>query len=282
MLKTIFKKLSNIIYRLLLLHTFKKPPRESMVLNQCNLMVVTIAFNNIEILEIQFEHLKRFLDNPLNYVIADNSNKEEHSRRIEIFCKKNKISYIKIPKNPLTGVRASGSHGVALNWCQRNIIKKYKPKYYGFLDHDIFPIKKVSLVDNLDEGFYGAIRTKKHPYWYMWPGFSFFNYSKVKKYSFNFFPYHAGSDGSIFLDTGGSNYFSIFKKIGTEGVKKAESKLINLVTEKEFVKGEDSSQTFEIIDGAWLHLRQIAWREESSNKMEDREKIVSLAEKFLY
>ncbi len=276
------KKIANILYKILLLHTFRKSPSENIVLNQCNLIVVTIAFNNIEILEIQFEYLKRFLDDPFNHVIADNSNKEEYSKRIEIFCIKNKISYIKIPKNPLTGVRASGSHGVALNWCQRNIIKKYKPKYYGFLDHDIFPIKKVSLVGNLSRGFYGAVRNKKHPYWYIWPGFSFFNYSKVKNYSFNFFPYHAGSDGSIFLDTGGSNYFSIFKKIGKESIQEAKSKLVNLNTEKEFVKGEDSSQTFEIIDGAWLHLRQIAWREESSNKIEDKEKIVSLAEKFLY
>ncbi|MEZ4114054.1 MAG: glycosyltransferase family A protein [Candidatus Paceibacterota bacterium] len=245
-------------------------------------MILTIAFNNLEILEVQFEYLKKYLNDPFNYVIVDNSNKEEYSRRIEIFCSKNKISYIKIPKNPLTGLRASGSHGIALNWCYKNLIRKYSPKYFGFLDHDIFPLKKVSIIDKLEKSFYGAIRSRKDPYWYMWPGFSFFIYSKVKKYSFNFFPYHAGKDGSIFLDTGGSNYFSIFKKIGKESIRTAESKLINLFTEKEFVKGEDSSQTFEIIDGAWLHLRQIAWREESSNKMEDKEKIVSLAKRFLY
>ncbi|MBP7846235.1 MAG: hypothetical protein KA007_02235, partial [Candidatus Pacebacteria bacterium] len=69
---------------------------------------------------------------------------------------------------------------------------------------------------------------------------------------------------------------------GKESIKEAKSKLVNLNTEKEFIKGEDSSQTFEIIDGAWLHLRQIAWREESSNKMDDKEKIIGLAEKFLY
>ncbi len=282
MLKTTLKKLSNIVYKLLLLHTFKKSPKESTVLKQYNFMVITIAFNNVEILKIQFEYLKRFLDDPFNYVIADNSNKKEYSKRIETFCKKNKISYLKIPKNPLTRVRASGSHGIALNWCQRNIIKKYKPKYYGFLDHDIFPIKKVSLIDNLNKGFYGAIRNRKDPYWYMWPGFSFFEFEKIEKYSFNFFPHHSGKNGFIFLDTGGSNYFSIFKKIGKESIQEAKSKLVNLNTEKEFVRGENSSQTFEVIDGAWLHLRQIAWREESSNKMEDRKKIVSLAEKFLY
>jgi len=276
------KKLSNIAYKILMIHRFMKSSNKSIVPLKADILLTVVAFNNLEIIKIQHSYLKKFLKDSFDYVVADNSSKKDISEKIKAFCSINNISYIKIPYNPLTNVRASGSHGVALNWCYKNLIQKYNPKYFGFLDHDIFPLKEVSIIEKLGGNFYGAIRNRKHPYWYMWPGFSFFNYSKVKNYSFNFFPYHAGSDGSIFLDTGGSNYFSIFKKIGKESIKEAKSKLVNLNTEKEFIKGEDSSQTFEIIDGAWLHLRQIAWREESSNKMDDKEKIIGLAEKFLY
>lgn len=265
-----------------MIHRFIRSSHKSIAPLKADILLTVVAFNNLEIIKIQHYYLKKFLKDSFDYVVADNSSKKDISEKIKDFCSANKISYVKIPCNPLTNVRASGSHGVALNWCYKNLIQKYKPKYFGFLDHDIFPLKEVSIIDKLKGNFYGAIRSKKDPYWYMWPGFSFFKYLEVKKYYFNFFPYHAGKDGSIFLDTGGSNYFSIFKKIGKESIRTAESKLINLITEKEFIKGEDSSQTFEIIDGGWLHLRQIAWREESSNKMEDKEKIISLAEKFLY
>ncbi len=276
------KKLNNLIYKTLLLHRFVKSPYENIVFDKSNFIVIVIAFNNLEILKVQYGYLKKFLKDPFDYVVADNGTKKEVSVAIQSFCKENNISYTKLPINPLTNIRASGSHGVALNWCQRNIIEKYKPTYFGFLDHDIFPLKDVSIVQNLNLGFYGAVRTRKEPYWYMWPGFSFFTFEKVKGFSFNFFPHHSGRDGSIFLDTGGSNYYSIYRKIGRENICEAKTKLINLSTRKDFIKGEDSSQTFEIIDGSWLHLRQIAWREESSNKLNDQESIVSLAKEYLY
>lgn len=274
------KKLSNIIYKILLFHRLKKSTYEKVFFDKSDFILVTIAFNNLEVLTIQHRYLKELLKDPFDYVIADNSSKKEDSLKIRLFCEQNKISYIKIPNNPLTNIRASGSHGVALNWCHRNIIKKYKPKYFGFLDHDIFPIKEVSIVGNMGSGFYGVIRNKKEPYWYMWPGFSFYTYEKSSKYSFNFFPHHSGLAGEIFLDTGGSNFYSIYRKVGKQNIHIAQSRLINMTTEKALEKGEDSSQTFEIIDSSWLHLRQISWREESSGKLSELDKIIEVAKKF--
>lgn len=279
--KQIIKKTYNLFYKLLLLHKFIGGSHKNILFSKSNFIIMVIAFNNLEVLKMQHDNLKKFLKDPFDYVVADNGNKKEVSVAIKNFCKGNGISYVKIPRNPLTNIRASGSHGVALNWCQQNIIGKYKPRYFGFLDHDIFPLKDVSITQNLNLGFYGAVRTRKEPYWYIWPGFSFFTFEKVGGFSFNFFPHHAGRDGSIFLDTGGSNYYSIYRKIGRENICEAKTKLINLNTRKDFIKGEDSSQTFEIIDGSWLHLRQIAWREESSNKLNDQESVVSLAKEYL-
>lgn len=277
----ITKKISNLVYKMLLSHRFLNGSYKNMFSLKSNFVLVVIAFNNKEILEVQYKYLKENLKDPFDYIIADNSNKKETSESILSFCQANNISYIKIPHNLLTGIRASGSHGIALNWCYRNIIKKHKPNFWGFLDHDIFPISETTILKKIKIGIWGAIRTRGEKFWYLWPGFCFFEYEKTKKYIFNFFPYHAGRDGSIFLDTGGSNYNSIYKKIRREKIEEAKTKLINQATEKELVKGEDSSQTFEIIDNSWLHLRQIAWRKESFNKMEQKDSFIDSAKKYL-
>ncbi len=276
------KKIINIIYKILLLHKFINSPCIKIYKFNTKILLTVVAFNNVDIIKLQYNNLKNLLKDNFDYIVINNSNNKKSSEKIFDFCKENKISYVKIPKNPLTGIRASGSHGVALNWCYKNIIKKYKPEYFGFLDHDIFPLKDTSIINNLGKGFYGVIKRRPKNYWYLWPGFSFFEYEKIKNFSINFFPYHAGDYGEIFLDTGGSNYVSIYKYIGEESITEAKSKLINKNTNKEFVKGEDSSQVFEIIDNSWLHLRQIAWRVESKNKINELEEIISSAKKFLF
>ena len=181
-LKTISKKLRNIGYRVLLLHRLIRSHKKDIKFDNSNLLLTVITFNNIDILRKQYEYLKKYLETPYDYLVADNSNLTSKSIEIERFCHENNLSYVKIPNNPLTGIRASGSHGIALNWVYRNIIQKYRPKYFGFLDHDIFPIKQVSILDKLNLGFYGVVRKRKEPYWYMWPGFSFYEYEMIKNY----------------------------------------------------------------------------------------------------
>lgn len=278
--KILIKKVSNIVYKILLLHVYRKARYKKILFRESSFIIITIAFNNIDILKTQHKYLKENLEDNFNHIIADNSNNKEKSDEIRLFCEKNGSSYIKLPKNPLTGVRASGSHGIALNWCYRNIIKKYKPKYFGFLDHDVFPIKKTCIITKIIDGFWGVVRTKKEKWWYLWPGFSFYEYAKVKKYKFNFFPHHAGFNSLVFLDTGGSNYYSIFRKVNRSSIAESKSRLIDLNTEKEFVMGDDSRNTFEIIDNEWLHIRQISWREESFSKISKENEIIDVASKI--
>ncbi len=279
--KTITKKTSNWLYKLFFLCVFKKARYESILPLKKDLLIISVAFNNSETISIQYSHLVKNLKEDFDYLIADNSSKENISDELKIFCEKNNLSYIRLPKNPLTNIRTSGSHSIALNWCYRNIIKKNKPKYFGLLDHDIFPIRDVEIVKNMKNGFWGVVRTKKEKWWYFWPGFSFFEYEKFKKYRFDFFPYHADRNGLIFLDTGGSNYNSICKKIDRNSISVAESVIIDIPTKKPLVIGRDSSQTFEIIDNKWMHIRQISWREESFNKMSEFDGIINIANEII-
>ncbi len=280
-LKIPIKKLANLLYKVLLLHTFVRSRKEKIFFKESDFLVVTIAYNNLETIKIQHSLITTNLVDDFNYLIADNSNDKNISEKIELFCTENTISYVKIPRNPLSNIRASGSHGIALNWSFVNIVEKYKPKFWGFLDHDIFPIKKTEILKHIKIGLWGAIRSRGTHWWYLWPGFCFFEREKTKQYKFDFSPYHAGVDGLTFLDTGGSNYNSIYKKIDRKSIDEAETKLIDIRTKKEFKKGDDSSQVFEIIDKSWLHLRQIAWRKESSNKISQQEAILDVANLYI-
>jgi len=274
------KKFRNLIYKILLLHVFVKSRKKKIIFEESNFLIITVAFNNKEVLEVQHKYLKDNLLDNFDYLIADNSSNPDIRKKIEQFCKENNISYILLPKNPLTKFRASGSHGIALNWCYRNLIKKYKPKYFGFLDHDLFPLVKTNIIPEIRDGFYGVVRKREDKFWYMWPGFSFFEFDKCKKYKFNFFPYHTGID-NIFLDTGGSNYKTIFSKIDKNTFHYAKSILVDLNTKQKLAAGNDTSRTFEIIENAWLHMRQISWREESRNKMSDQAEMIELSKNII-
>lgn len=229
------KKFYNYLYTFLRLHVFLRSDKARLAISKnTTLLVIVIAFNNKEIIEKQYAHLKKYMSDDFEYVVADNSSDKKVSSELSAWCESENISYVKVPKNPLTGVRASGSHGVALNWCYHNIIQKYTPLHFGFLDHDIFPITKTAVVKSLETAFYGVIRNRANTYWYLWPGFCFFTYSTLRKYRVNFFPYHAGKKGVTFLDTGGTNYITIYKKLGRESIHEARSVLINLATKKTF------------------------------------------------
>ncbi len=284
LLKTLQKKLSNVIYRLLRIHSIIPSSNTHIVFKnkEINFITITIAFNNLDILRIQYEHLTKYLVNPFDHIIADNSNNLEKSKAIKLYCMENNISYVKIPCNILTGIRASGSHGLALNWCYQNIIRKYKPAYFGFVDHDLFPIKTVSVIEKMRSGFWGIVRDRKQPFWYFWPGCSFFDYSIYKNKSFDFSPYHAGPDGLIFLDTGGSNYYSICKNTDRATIGEASRFLVDITTKKQWVVGTSTQNTFEVIDSQWLHIRQISWRTESASKMDTCHEIISIAQEFCH
>ncbi len=275
--RSLLKKFQNSIYKILLLHVHLKARYKKILFTESDCLVIVVTFNNIDILRIQHSYLKKFLLDPYDFVVADNSSNSCEAKKIQLFCEKNNISYVRLPWNPLTGIRASGSHGIALNWCYSNMVKKIKPKYFGFLDHDIFPIVNTTILNKIKIGLWGAVRTRKEDYWYLWPGFCFFDFKTFKDYRFNFFPFHGGKDGDIFLDTGGSNYNTIYHNIKRSEIDEATSILVNLDTEKVLQKGEDSKNTFEIIDYSWLHLRQVAWRKESHSKLQDSEKILQCA-----
>ena len=204
-------------------------------------LLITIAFNNVNVIEWQTKFVKKFYSD-LVYIVADNSTNDILSRKIEQICNDSEIIYIKIPNNPY---KLSESHGAALNWVCKNIIAGTEAQYVGFLDHDCFPINRANLWDILEcQDFYGVVQ-KREKGWYLWPGFSFFNLKRINIKKLNFLPNKWG-------DTGAGNYKCIYASYDPKNLRFVEQTYLDLGIEKKTSYIQEN--TIECYDGKWIHM----------------------------
>lgn len=209
--------------------------------------LITVAFNNLHVLKHHIYSFKKMISDT-NYVhlIADNSSNPEKSREIEEFCRNEKVAYVRLPKSSCLDKKyVSYSHGAALNWLYCHYVSARKAKYFAFLDHDIYPTKKISIKEKIgDQHFYGYKRGDAER-WYLWAGLAFFEYSFISQVKANFLPCKIGD---IYYDTGSSLCLSLFSKSDGNKLFFPEFKRICL---KEL--GYDNDSNVEFIDDCWFH-----------------------------
>jgi len=234
-----------------------------------NLIVISIAFNNFEIIKQQYYYLKKYLNEKFCYIVADNSNLIDKSNLIYEYCILNNIHYVKIPLNPFQR-DPSYSHGQAINWSYKNIIKRTQPTFFGFIDHDILPFRDTKITPYINgDGLFGPIRENKEGCWYLWAGFCFYEYEKVRKKKLNFLPHHKFNIFEVanYLDTGGSNYYKIYKNINKNNLLKIERIYFDFKTCK-IINNQDNINTTIEIMGNWIHLmRTSGWDKKNNSKL---------------
>jgi hypothetical protein len=126
------------------------------------------------------------------------------------------------------------------------MIKKCQPQYFGFIDHDLFPAKPYSVLQKINhQDFYGRL-VDTIDGWYLWAGFCFFNYQKIKDLKPNFLPCKIGT---TYLDTGGGNFTVLYSKFDKEKIRFAVP-----AVEKSIREGSNCHSDFvQWIDSDWLH-----------------------------
>ena len=218
--------------------------------------IIIISFNNESIINIQIDKLKKYFIDPFCLTIADNSTDRTIAMQIRAICLEKNIGYIKLPKQNY--FKRSASHAIALNWVYKNFIKKRQPEYFGFLDHDVFPVTFISIRSILEKQHYFGLRNyginsknsnvwdvNDPTFWYLWAGFCFYNtdWLRHKKIDFMFF-----TVDSTFMDTGGANWKSLYSKDNTLYYYFPTWKRINIGP------GESRQSDFiDFIDNRWVH-----------------------------
>ena len=203
------KKIKKIFYKIFLLRSMDRryrmtePIFSSIVsADPSKLFVITVGFNDHELIEIQYDAFKRFFHGGYEYFVIDNSTKEDEAEATKTFCVTRHINYIRLAKNP--GPDGSLHHGLALNWVYDNVIKRYKPARFGFIDFDLFPVRYVDIASHLDRADAWGILTER-PWprsnllpsrFYFWIGLAFFRAERFHDHDPNFLP-------AFGVDTGG-------------------------------------------------------------------------------
>ena len=216
-----------------------------------HLDIVSIAFNSPLAIELQIKQLKKhFKGISYSYYVADNSTDAVEREKIEHICKEHNVGYFRIPKNKELDRKRNGSysHGAALNWAYYRFLKPRNAKYFGVLDHDIFPTKDLDFKEKIAFNcYYGRLRIDASGFYYLWPGISFWESSAISELKVNFLPCKIDD---IYLDTGGSFWPIFFEKIP---YKEIQMPLFYRVPLNEI--GYNNSNYVEFFDDCWFHAK---------------------------
>src|SRR4029079_437612 len=137
-------------------------------------LIASIAFNAPWTIGWQLRFVTRYLDNA-TFLVADNSTDPQARASIAALCAQAGVVCLQLPENPYQGRRyASRSHGLALNWIYRNVIRELRPAAWGFFDHDLFRTRRFDPLERLrGQPFYGDLESRPGGS-YLWPGFCLF------------------------------------------------------------------------------------------------------------
>lgn len=250
------KNVISILYRFMI-NILNNILHKKIIINN-NFIIATIAFNNLETLQLQYINLNKYLKDKFEYVIIDNSNDYKISKEIRKWCELEKILYIKIYFK--YNINPSNSHGYALNYAY-SILSKTQAKYLGFLDHDIYPYKDTNIINRIKEGVYGHIQNREN-IWYLWPGFCFFDTINIKNIKVNFLPVSG-------LDTGGRLYSLYYKNINKN--------IINVpIQSNYYIKDKNNNEIIIEKIGDWLHIGKLSnW-----NKDENKNFLINIIKKL--
>jgi hypothetical protein len=253
-------------------------------LTEAKLDIVSVAFNNAELVARQIDLVRKFVKDDFFFTIADNSDDPQKSKLIYNVCEQKCVGYIRLPANPLHG---SESHGLALNWIYEHYIKPRKPASFGFLDHDIFPTQEFSIRARLqDFPIYGLLQRREF-FWYLWPGFCFFSFDFAHGKKFDFLPKSfATSAGNIRVDTGGGNWLSLYSSLAPQKIypisqfygllqfDASPEEPIKILGDRQETQAqfcfEQLAQKHEFIEflDSWIHLRKAGYETEAEQKIE--------------
>jgi hypothetical protein len=175
-------------------------------------------------------------------LVFDNSRRAKARLDIERVCRDAGAAYLGLPPNPTR--HPNRSHGMAMTWIFHNVVRKIRPRNFTFIDHDLIPMEKIELSGIVgDQPFYGLARVRRWG-WSLWAGYCSYDFSAVHHAPLNFL-----NDFSRELDTGGRNWFCLYRNFDRALMRFASMRPISVVDPL-----HGTPRRISVIDDSWIHL----------------------------
>lgn len=261
----VVEKITSSIRRKKMRHDYKKAFSNKFVIepyysadysNESDIDLIAITFNAPKLVEYQIKFVKKFVEGRFLHIICDNSTSKECAEEIRAICEKYDVTYIRI-EDRKTPYGYSNSHEIALNWTYKNVVKKRRNNF-AFIDHDMFPLKPVNPYEYIkDYPVFGKYMVSPSGIWYLWAGFSFFNYDFVKDLPLNFHRYKKfgifSMKGKNWVDTGSANYNCLYSKIERDKLLPFREKFVDFLTGERTQYGVGNFSHL-LDEGKWFHI----------------------------
>lgn len=171
-------------------------------------VICTVAFNQPENVAMQARLVARNVPGAI-HLVADNSSDPDAARQIWAIAEKAGAVYARPPETPWKGDAGGRSHGFAMTWLWRNLIRPAAPEAFGFIDHDLYPMQPTDPFAPLATyPACGFIWDRRGIRWHLWAGFCFFRYADVAALPLDFaLDWYAG------VDTGGANWWTLYRRL---------------------------------------------------------------------
>jgi hypothetical protein len=189
-------------------------------------------------------------------LVFDNSRRPQARSEIEQVCLETSTPYLALPAN--STLHVNRSHGMAMTWIYRNVVRALEPRVFAFIDHDLIAVEPLEIAQRLgDQAMYGL--PNQSPWgWHLWGGYCLYDYRQIAHAPLNFL--HDFSRG---LDTGGRNWRPLYRRHDPSGMRMAD---IHFLDVADPVSG--STFQLQVVDRSWLHIGGIGYNDNYRLKSE--------------
>ena len=187
-------------------------------------------------------------------LVFDNSRRTEAHVAIQRVCRERDTPYLALPPNPTRHVNRS--HGMAMTWVYRNVVRSIKPRMFGFIDHDLVPLQAVNVAARMcSQPIYGMPLQRQWA-WQLWAGYCFFDYLQVERLPLNFL-----YDFSNGLDTGGRNWHCLYRNLQRSKLRLGLSHILDIQDVE-----RRQMQPMQIVDDCWYHIGGVSYNGNFNSK----------------
>ena len=219
--------------------------------------VYVTQYKFINLLKLQYERIKRFCKEDVEYIVINNGVDESFIDMASSICKELNLKEIKINHSDNRILYTAMDHKTALQYCYDNYISKDPADIRVVMDSDIIPFDNFSFVEMLDDGDIAGIK--------MYVGDTIYIASFISIFSKNVNLANLDLQQKFEFDSGYgmaslvSKYKTTFLK-HTAPMQEKEATYVFRNAEVDKIKPYDPRFSVQLIEGSLLHYyRGSSW-----------------------